>query len=198
MNEVHAREIAIRIRDEFEDLLDEKNIMIPSADREGVPGEAYLYGEENSRLEEAIVGLLLGQPDAAVTDQGVGDASHPLRQLAIRICEKFEELLARHDIKIASSDREGDPEEACLYGEEYYALEDAIVDILVDELGAKDGGSRSDADRIDDEARRACEAMRQRIAMTPGGFVADRLVTPARPERRPVPVTRPGHRGQGR
>jgi len=42
MNEERACEIAIRIRDEFEDSLDEKNIIIPSADRKGVPGEARL------------------------------------------------------------------------------------------------------------------------------------------------------------
>jgi hypothetical protein len=32
-NEDKAHEIAIRIVDEFEDLLDEKGIMVPSADR---------------------------------------------------------------------------------------------------------------------------------------------------------------------
>ncbi|GAF71175.1 unnamed protein product [marine sediment metagenome] len=180
MDKEKAREIARRIRDEIEDLLDEKNITIPSADREGVPGEARLYGEENSRFEEATVDLLLGQPDAKVADRDVGDASHPLRQLAIRICDEFEELLAEKNLKIPSTDRTSDPDEACLYGSEYYQLEDAIVDILVDELDANDKTAATTGG-IADEARRAVEAMRRRMAMTPEGSVAEQLAESERP-----------------
>ena len=50
MDENKAREIAARIRGEIVDLLAGKNLTIPSRDRKGMPGEAYLYGEENSRL----------------------------------------------------------------------------------------------------------------------------------------------------
>ena len=46
MNARKARRIAIRILDEFEDLLDEKNVAIPSSDREGREEEARLYGSE--------------------------------------------------------------------------------------------------------------------------------------------------------
>ena len=154
MDENKARDIAIRIRDEIEDLLDEKNITIPSLDREGVPDEARLYGEENSRLEEAFVGLLREHTDVTMTNHDVGDASHPLRQLAIQILDEFEELLAEKNVMIPSDDREGGEEEACLYGEEYYQLEDAIVDILVEEA--------SKAQRYvggDDEARGSCKQM---------------------------------------
>ncbi|MEK6677577.1 MAG: hypothetical protein AABZ47_18230, partial [Planctomycetota bacterium] len=59
MNEELARETAIQIRDEFEDLLHEKGILVPSADREGQPDEACLFGEENSRFEEAITAILM-------------------------------------------------------------------------------------------------------------------------------------------
>jgi hypothetical protein len=137
MDQEKAKEVALQIRDEFEDLLDEKNITVPSADRQGVPGEARLYGEENSRLEEAIVGMLIEHADGLTPDGDVDDADHPIRQLAISICDEFEELLDEKGIMIPSSDREGREEEACLYGSEYYALEDAIVEILVARLGSK-------------------------------------------------------------
>lgn len=45
------------------------------------------------------------------------------RRVAIEIMDEFEELL----------DREGRKEEACIYGTEYYELEDVVTDILVEE-----------------------------------------------------------------
>ena len=138
MNEEETQEIAIRIRDEFEDLLTEKGIKIPSADRTGDPGEARLFGEESAGLVEAIVGLLLDAPDSPATGRDAWKASHPLRQLAIGICDAFEDLLEEKNITIPSEDRTGRPEEARLYGDEYYALEDAIVEILVDAAASKE------------------------------------------------------------
>jgi len=58
MDEEAARKIAMQILDEFEDLLTDKNIKIPSDDREGDADEAGLFGREHSRLQEAIVGIL--------------------------------------------------------------------------------------------------------------------------------------------
>ena len=53
------------------------------------------------------------------------------RKIAIEIHDEFEELLAAKGIMIPSDDREPDNEnEACLYGTEYYTLEDEITDIL--------------------------------------------------------------------
>ena len=53
------------------------------------------------------------------------------RRIAIEILDEFEELLAEKDMKIPSKDRESDAiYEACLYGTEYYDLEDKITDIL--------------------------------------------------------------------
>ena len=53
------------------------------------------------------------------------------REIAIEILGEFEELLARKGIKIPSDDREsGHKNEACLYGSEYYELEDGITEIL--------------------------------------------------------------------
>lgn len=42
----------------FEELLDEKEIDIPSEDREGDDGEARIYGSEYYELEEKILYLL--------------------------------------------------------------------------------------------------------------------------------------------
>ena len=55
------------------------------------------------------------------------------RRVAIEIMDEFEEMLDRKGIMIPSEDREGREEEACIYGTEYYELEDAITDILIDE-----------------------------------------------------------------
>ena len=52
------------------------------------------------------------------------------RKLAIEILDLFEDFLETKGIKIPSEDREGRKEEACLYGAEYYELEDAITEIL--------------------------------------------------------------------
>ena len=55
------------------------------------------------------------------------------RRVAIDILDEFEELLGRKGMMIPSEDREGRKEEACIYGTEYYELEDVITDILVEE-----------------------------------------------------------------
>jgi hypothetical protein len=60
--------------------------------------------------------------------------------LAFQILQDVEELLDEKDITIPCSDRQGDPEEARLYGSEYYLLEDAVTDILV--KGSKRTGRR--------------------------------------------------------
>jgi len=67
------------------------------------------------------------------------------RRIAIEILDEFEELLAGKGVSIPSEDREGRPEEACLYGSEYYLLEDTITDLLVKE--ARPTGKRKTARR---------------------------------------------------
>ena len=52
------REIACEIIDIFENLLEEKNITIPSKDREGNEDESRIFGEEYYNLEEKITELL--------------------------------------------------------------------------------------------------------------------------------------------
>ena len=53
-----TRGIAIAILDMFEDMLDEKGVMIPDEDRTGEEGEACLYGMTYADLEDQIVALL--------------------------------------------------------------------------------------------------------------------------------------------
>ena len=88
------------------------------------------------------------------------------REIAIRVLDEFEELLAEKGIMVPSDDREGREEEACLYGCEYYELEDAIVDILVEETSEAQGQTVAD-----DEAREACERMREKMAGAPAGWI---------------------------
>lgn len=52
------------------------------------------------------------------------------KELAGEIIEQFEELLAKHKIKIPNKNREGNEDESCIFGTDYYDLEDDIVDIL--------------------------------------------------------------------
>ena len=53
-----TRGIAIMILDMFEEMLDEKGIMIPDEDRTGEEGESCLYGTTYGNLEDEIVALL--------------------------------------------------------------------------------------------------------------------------------------------
>lgn len=52
------------------------------------------------------------------------------RKIAIKIIDKFENLLSQKNIKIPNDERYDNKEEACIYGNDYYTLEDDIVEIL--------------------------------------------------------------------
>lgn len=51
---------------------------------------------------------------------------------AFQILQEIEEFRAEKGISIPSDDREGNPEEGCLYGREYYVPEDTVTAILID------------------------------------------------------------------
>lgn len=53
-----TRGLAITILDMFEDMLDEKGIMIPDEDRTGDESEACIYGTTYAELEDQITELL--------------------------------------------------------------------------------------------------------------------------------------------
>lgn len=57
-----------------------------------------------------------------------------IREHAVKICDVFEDLLAEHNIIIPDENREGEEDEAALYGDAYYATEDSIVEILTELL----------------------------------------------------------------
>jgi hypothetical protein len=88
-------------------------------------------------------------------------------------------LLAEHGIKIPSDDREG-REEAFIYGSEYYALEDAIVAILMDRVVGYVVGKRS---YFGPDDKAAGERMRKRVAEAAIIGCASASVAAARPLR---------------
>lgn len=63
-------------------------------------------------------------PDDAPIDED------PYRELAADLICHFENLLDSHAIVIPSEDREGNDDESCIYGSEYYNLEDQITETL--------------------------------------------------------------------
>lgn len=54
------------------------------------------------------------------------------RGIAITILNIFEDMLADKGIMIPDENRQGDENEACLYGNTYYKLEDKITALLCD------------------------------------------------------------------
>ena len=53
-----------------------------------------------------------------------------LREYSVDICELFEDLLEENDITIPDDEREGEPDEARLYGKTYSCLEYDVLNIL--------------------------------------------------------------------
>lgn len=53
-----------------------------------------------------------------------------LREYSVDICELFEDLLEENDITIPDEEREGEPNEARLYGTTYADLEYRVLNIL--------------------------------------------------------------------
>lgn len=54
------------------------------------------------------------------------------RGIAIMILNIFEDMLDEKGIQIPDDYREGDEDEACIFGDTYYALEDEITNLLCD------------------------------------------------------------------
>lgn len=52
------------------------------------------------------------------------------KEKAIKIIDEFENLLVVNDIKIPNNERKGNEDEACIYGKDYYNLEESIIEIL--------------------------------------------------------------------
>lgn len=57
------------------------------------------------------------------------------REAAFYIVDEFDDLLALHDIYIPDIEREGEPDEAPIYGCTYYNLVDKVETYLEDTFG---------------------------------------------------------------
>lgn len=60
----------------------------------------------------------------------VGAKERPFRDTAVAIIDLFEDILDENNITIPDEYRQGDPDEARIYGDTYYALENSIEIIL--------------------------------------------------------------------
>ena len=128
MKEGDARELAFAIIGDFEELLAENGIRIPSADREGREEEACIYGTEYYLLEDAITDILVkGSKRTGRTPQA--------RDMAFRIIEELEEVLDYHHIKVPSVDSARATSDVALCMPEWDRLRDGIVGLLQREAG---------------------------------------------------------------
>lgn len=83
------------------------------------------------------MGTLVYDTPTPTTEAGA--AEYFFTDLAILILESFEDLLTKHGIKLPDDQRTGDSDEAAIYGEDYYNLEDEIVEILENRIGDRLG-----------------------------------------------------------
>ena len=56
------------------------------------------------------------------------------RGLASMIIDMFEDLLAEYNIVIPNDERDEVEDAACIYGDDYYALEDQITEFLCEHI----------------------------------------------------------------
>lgn len=90
-----------------------------------------LKGEYEAEMEEGIEKPELKTiSEALAAIERLTEGRGPKRTIAIGILDMFENLLEENDITIPDKEREGNEEEARLYGDSYYSLEDGIVAIL--------------------------------------------------------------------
>ena len=78
---------------------------------------------ENSNCSNSVNGY-----ENAYSDQE--PKTIKLREYSVDICELFEDLLEENDITIPDEEREGEPNEARLYGTTYADLEYRVLNIL--------------------------------------------------------------------
>lgn len=138
MKEEEARELAFAIISEFEELLAEHNIMIPSADREGREEEACIYSAEYYLLEDTITDILVK-----------GSKRHGKRQqakdMAFHVIEEFEEVLDRHRITVPSADPQRATSKVALCMPEWDRLRDGIVKLMMRETAVAGSGCENDS-----------------------------------------------------
>lgn len=52
------------------------------------------------------------------------------RELSIKIINEFENLLVKYNLKIPNEERQNNEDESCIYGKDYFYLEDKITQLL--------------------------------------------------------------------
>lgn len=93
--------------------------------------------EMDTLLKNAIknnMGITITCKDGAVYRIAVTphtETEWRIRNVAADICNVFEDLLEEFGLTIPSKLREGEPDEARLFGDEYQKVEDAVLKILV-------------------------------------------------------------------
>ncbi|MFA5406878.1 MAG: hypothetical protein WC307_05995 [Candidatus Nanoarchaeia archaeon] len=91
-------------------------------------GHAYDFVEEDFEIKSEEQGKITCEERVIMSEDLIRmDAA---RKAAIGVMATFEAFLEEHNITIPSADREGNEEEARIYGSEYYALEDEITEWL--------------------------------------------------------------------
>ncbi len=132
------RELTGNLIDLIENLLDAKDITIPSDDREGDESEARIYGMEYAFLLDGFEAILCDNYPQGAVDEGEesgADGSDQSnvpnnREIAEEMLSLFEDLLTEKDITIPSINRIGAEGEARLYGGEFWRLLGEFEDML--------------------------------------------------------------------
>lgn len=87
-------------------------------------------------------------PNASVTSEALvaRDGELHIRQISAEIANIYDDLLANNDIMVPDEDREGNEDEAALYGSTYAEFEDGITEQLANIVtGVRGSGADTSA-----------------------------------------------------
>jgi hypothetical protein len=84
----------------------------------------------NSVINENVISKMSQLPE----DDQIDIGKNEFREYAANIIDIFEDYLGDKGIVIENKEKEGNEDEANIYGEEYYNMEDAITSYLFDEF----------------------------------------------------------------
>jgi hypothetical protein len=160
MDAYEARELAFGILMEFEEILEEYNVTILSADRKGREQEVRLCETEYCVLEDAITGILRRYKIIRSRERG---------RVAFRIIGEIEKTLCEAGVSVPPGLSTTHSAFAHIGQKEYERLREAVIRLLAGERPGS--GSQSQRSfRPSDEAGVACEQMRRRMAEAAAGM----------------------------
>ena len=114
-----GKEVLVReIKGRFESILDEHQIVFSESDM--------------NDLERVISKIILNHSEYKENINGLSIK----RNIAIDIIDILETALSEKNIFIPGEEREGSENEASIYGEVYYELEDCLTEILNKKISA--------------------------------------------------------------